>query len=132
LLDYNRTLWSRFISNIVYDTPSTFQPNLGNSFDWNDSWKIRLGARYKTSDKNEIFGGYAYDVPALDERSIDFSTTVDVYMNRFSVGMAHEWSERFETSVGILAGYGERTVGNVEYRLTGYQIMVENRFGSAH
>lgn len=127
-LDYDRTLWNRFKSNVAYDNPGTFLPNAGNSFDWNDSWKLRFGAKVKLSDKNELIAGYAYEVPALDERSLDLSTTVDVYMNRVSAGWSHQWSPKIETTLGVLAAYGERAVGQINYRLSGYQVMLETRF----
>lgn len=128
--DYNRTLWHRFVSNIRYNTPGTFLPNLPNSFDWQDTYKVRFGARRKLSTKNELIAGYSYEEPALDSASIDFSTAIDVYMNRLSFGYAHAWNERVETTLGIVAGYGERDINNQTYRLSGYQVMFETRFGT--
>jgi long-chain fatty acid transport protein len=128
--DYDRTLWHRFVSNIRYDNQTQFLPNAANSFDWKDTYKIRLGSRFKCSDKNELIAGYSYEEPALDSGSVDFSTAIDVYMNRFSFGVAHAWSEKLETTLGLVAGYGERTIANQTYHLSGYQVMLETRFGA--
>ncbi len=129
--DYDRTVWHRFVSNIRYDTPQTFLPNLPNTFDWSDTWKLRFGSRLKVSSKSEWLAGYSYDVPALDEPSVDFSTSIDVFMQRFSTGFAHAWNERVETILSVLAGYGERHIADQTYHLSGYQIMLETRFGPA-
>lgn len=126
--DVNRTFWGRFTNATRYDRPGALQVNSANSFDWRNTWKLRWGVAYQASEKTQWQFGYAFDQPALDENSVDFSTTVDVYMNRFSTGVSRRWNPRHETSMGILGGYGERSEGNVRYRLSGWQVMLEHRW----
>lgn len=126
--DVNRTFWNRFSSAVRYDQPGTLQVNGANTFDWDDTWKLRLGTKFQAGEKNQWLAGYAYDEPALDAGSVDFATTVDVYMSRFSIGWAHQWNARHETVLGILAGTGEREANGVHYRLSGWQLMIESRW----
>ncbi|MCB4757024.1 MAG: outer membrane protein transport protein [Elusimicrobia bacterium] len=127
-LDYDRTLWHRFISNVHYDTPGALIVNGPNTFQWRDSWKLRLGARYGLTEKTELLGGYSYDAPAMDEGSIDLATSLDVPMNRFSAGVAHRWRENFESILSVVGGSGHREAAGVNVRLSGYQVMLETRF----
>ncbi len=128
--DINRTFWGRFSGELRYNQPGPLLTDRANSFDWNDTWKFRLGAAYRLSPANEIMGGYAYDRPALDKNSIDLSTTVDTNMNRLSFGWGHRVSEKTEMVMGALGGYGMRREGNLKYRLSGWQAMVEFHFSS--
>lgn len=127
--DVNRTLWHRFKSNSVYDSPGTLLQNAPNSFDWDNTWKLRFGSMYKLADKTDLLAGYSYDEPALDLGSTDLATATDVYMSRFSLGVAHRWTQRFETILGIVGGSGERKGRGVKYRQSGYQVMLESSVG---
>lgn len=126
-LDFNQTLWNRFVGNIVYDTPGSLIVNQPNTFNWRDSWKIRFGAKRRLSATTDLFAGLSRERPALDDGSIDLSTSIDVPMTRFSAGVAHRWRPFLETTLGVIAGYGKRSDPSATYRLTGYQVMAEVR-----
>lgn len=128
-LDYNRTLWHRFVSNNVFSTPDLMLiQNTPDSFKWRDSWKIRLGAQYKVTEKTDLLAGYAHDTFAFDADSVDLSTTIDVNKHIVTGGVAHRFSPKIETIAGIMGSTGEREQGGVKYRLSGYELMLENRF----
>ncbi len=127
-LDFAQTFWHRFNSEIRYDQPGTPLNHIPNSFDWRDTWKIKLGSKFKLSEVNELYAGYSYDRPAVDANSIDFSSTVDVPMHRVAFGGAHKWKPSFETSLGTIIGKGTRNEGGVNYELMGWQVMAETRF----
>lgn len=127
-VDFNRTLWHRFISNVVYDNPGSSQPNLPNAFHWKDSYKIRTGIEWKASERVIYLAGYSFDHQAIDGQSIDFATSLDVPMHRVAVGATRIWKESFETTLGVIGGSGSRNEGGVDYRLSGYQVMLETRF----
>lgn len=126
--DINRTLWNRFSNAISYDQQALKEVNTPNTDNWRNAWKLRLGAKFVVTDKTNLLFGYSYDEPALDKGSIDLSTSVDVFMNRFSTGVSHKWSDKVETILGVLGGYGRRQEGNVHYQLSGYQVMLESRY----
>ncbi len=127
-LDFNQSYWHRFSSEIRYDKQGLLLSNLPNTFDWKNTWKLRFGTRYGLSEATDLLAGYSFDHPALDARSIDLSTTVDVPMHRFSFGGAHDWRPGLESSAGFIVGTGTRNEGGVDYRLSGWQAMFETAF----
>lgn len=125
-MDVHQTYWRRFTSEIRYDSPGTLLSSPGNTFNWRNTWKLRWGARWKATERTELLGGYSFDRPAVDPGSVDFASTVDVPMHRFSAGVAHTWG-RFQASFGAIGGTGSRTENGILYRLSGLQLMGEGR-----
>lgn len=126
--DADYTYWTRFSGQTRFATQGTFQQNIPDTYNWKNTWKYRLGMRYFMTEKTELLAGLAYDQPALDAGSIDLTTSIDVHMTRASLGAAHKWSKKLETTLGVLGGYGERSDSDAHYRLSGWQMMLENRF----
>jgi long-chain fatty acid transport protein len=126
-VDLAQTWWKAFSNTLTYDTPGGLLNNAGNTYHWKNSYKYRLGVVRKLSEKTEIEAGYAYDTPAIDSKTIDFSTAIDVPMHRFSAAITHRWSP-FETTLGALAGAGRRTTGGVDYALGGWYVIGEARY----
>jgi len=83
----------------------------------------------RLSDRTELLGGYSFGKPAVNAASTDMITTIDVPMHRFSAGVAHRWSEGFETIVGAVGGAGRRRTDEATFRLSGFQLMLETRLG---
>ncbi len=123
-MDFTQTRWKGFSNKFVYDNPGVLITNTGNSFDWNNSWKIRLGLVKELSEKTDFIAGYAYDVPAIDKNSIDFATAIDVPMHRFSSGIAKKWKNT-EFVFGGLYGAGTRTEYGMKYKLSGWYLISE-------
>lgn len=126
--DFTQTYWNRFSNAIRYQNPGTFIQSNSNSFDWRNTWKLRLGSEWKLSEKTDLMAGYSYDRYALDDNSIDFASAIDVPMNRFYGGTARRWNDSWSTLLGAVIGYGERTSNNVHYILTGFQFMIESQY----
>jgi long-subunit fatty acid transport protein len=125
--DLTQTYWRRFTNAFSYNTDGTFVADTGNTFNWRNTWKARLGSGFQWTEKTELLGGYSYDRYALDRGSVDLATTVDVNMHRLYLGAAHAWSPRWETIFGGVYGRGERSEANASYRLSGWQLMLESR-----
>jgi len=125
--DVTETWWRGFSSARTYDTPGLFLKNNGNTYHWLNSTKFRLGALKKLSDKYEVMGGYAFDTWAIDAKSIDFSTAVDVPMHRFSAAVTRKWAA-VDATLGALAGSGRRTAAGVDYSLKGWYVMGEVKY----
>ncbi len=126
--DVTQTWWKGFSNSLTYDTPDgTFLVSHGNTYHWFNSVKLRLGALKRLSEKTEVMAGYAFDTWAIDKKSVDFSTAVDVPMHRFSAAVSHTWSP-VETTLGALAGAGRRTSGGVDYSVKGWYVIGEARY----
>jgi len=98
--------------------------NTDNSLDWKNSYKLRAGALWAYDAKTDLLFGYAFDTPAIDKDSVDFSTAIDVPMHRFSAAVTKKWSA-VEATLGALAGAGKRKAGGVDYSLSGWYLMSE-------
>jgi len=125
--DFTQTYWHRFSSAFAYKQDGLFLQDTRNGFNWRDSWKLRFGSGWWVTGKTELLAGYSYDRAALDPGSVDFATAVDVPMNRIYGGASHRWSERWESTLGGVYGAGRRSEGDVTYRLSGWQVMLETR-----
>ena len=124
--DYNRTYWHRFTNQFIYDSPGLLLQNGGNTFHWRDSWKLRFGNEIKITPATDVLAGISYDKgKAVDDQSIDISTSLDTPRTSLAAGVAHRWNERWETVLGAIAGGGSRDTGDVHYDLFGWQLMAE-------
>jgi len=126
--DLDWTFWRSFSNAVTYDNPQPLLANQQDTYQWRNTWKIRFGALYRLTEKTDLLGGYSFGDSAVDAASIDLSTTIDVPIHKFSGGLTHRWRDWLESSFGIMAGYGTRTEGAVNYRLAGIQGMYETRF----
>ncbi|OVE77924.1 hypothetical protein BVX98_01615 [bacterium F11] len=128
-LDFNQTFWTRFTNAIQYENQGLLLTNSGNSFNWKDTWKLRLGTEVALTEKTDIMGGIAYDRgKAVDPGNVDITTTLDVSRISYAAGAAHKWNERWEFLLGSIVGGGDRTENNTNYKLWGWQFMGEVQF----
>ncbi len=125
--DCTQTWWKGFSNATKYDTQGTLLLDTPNTFDWNNSWKFRAGALWKYSESTDYMAGYAYDTPAIDGGSIDFSSAIDVPMHRFSGAVSRRWGN-FEGTLAGLLGYNSRNTAGVNYRLGGWYFISEGKY----
>ncbi len=123
-VDFTQTWWKGFSNKVTYDNPQTLLQNQSNTFDWKNSWKVRLGFVKTLSEKTGIVGGYAFDVPAIDSGSVDFSTAIDVPMHRFSFGLRKRWKAG-RLTFGGLCGLGKRSENEGNYKVSGWYFISE-------
>jgi long-subunit fatty acid transport protein len=126
--DITQTWWKGFSNKTHYDTPGAMVlQSSGNTYDWVNSVKVRVGALWNYDEKTDFLFGYAFDTPAIDSKSVDFSTAIDVPMHRFSAAVTHKFGS-VEGTLGALAGGGSRTAGGVHYGVSGGYVMGEARY----
>ena len=125
--DFTQTWWRGFSNKLTYSAPGTLLANVANSFDWRNSYKFRAGALWNVNDRTDLLFGYAFDTPAIDSGSIDFSTAIDVPMHRFSAAVSRRFGA-WQATLGGLAGAGTRHEGSVNYELGGWYGMSEVRY----
>ena len=125
--DLSQTWWRGFSNAKTFDTPGSMLQSSGNTLDWKTSYKFRAGALWNYDEKTDLMFGYAFDTPAIDKNSIDFSTAIDVPMHRFSAAITKKWRP-VEATLGALAGSGKRTAGGVDYSLSGWYLMAEAKY----
>jgi len=122
--DFAQAWWKGFNNGTTYDTPGNMLVNSGNTLDWKNSYKFRAGALWAYNGNTDLMLGYAFDTPAIDKDSVDFSTAIDVPMHRFSTAVTKKWSA-VEATLGALYGGGKRKAGGVDYSLSGWYLMSE-------
>ena len=122
--DFTQTWWRGFSDKTTYAQQGPLLSDTPNTFDWKNSWKLRAGALWNYSRDTDLMFGYAYDTPAIDARSLDLSTAVDVPMHRVSAAVSHRWGDVEGTLAG-LGGYNTRTAGGVHYSLGGWYFLGE-------
>jgi long-chain fatty acid transport protein len=125
-VDY--THWRPFRGAIDFEAPGPIVGgDVPDSFDWRNTFKYRVGAAWTVRPGTDLLAGYSYDRPALDDASVDFSTTVDVPVSRYSGGVAQRLGDRWEAAAGVLFAQGRRRSGSrpVAYTLHGWQAMGE-------
>lgn len=126
--DFTQTWWRGFSNKIDYKTPGlTMLADQPNTFDWKNSRKFRVGALWKYSERTDFMAGYAYDTPAIDGGSIDFSSAIDVPMHRVSAAASRRWGN-FEGTLAGLLGYNSRNTAGVNYRLGGWYFISEGKY----
>jgi len=123
-MDLTQTWWSGFSNKTVYETPGLLINSNENTYDWKNSFKFRAGAVWARSESTDLLLGYAFDTPALDKGSVDFSTAVDVPMHRLTAGLTRKW-EALRGTLTAMTGYGRRTAGGVKYSLYGFALLGE-------
>lgn len=123
-MDLTQTWWSGFSNKTTYKTPGLLIRSNDNTYDWKNSFKFRAGAVWSASERTDLLFGYAFDTPALDKDSVDFSTAVDVPMHRLTAGLTRNWSS-LRGTVTAMSGYGRRTSGGVDYSLYGFALLAE-------
>jgi len=126
--DLTQTWWRGFSNELNYDTPGELLADRPNTFNWKTSYKFRAGALWAYSAMTDLMFGYAFDTPAIDKDNVDFSTAVDVPMHRISAGVSRRWGDLLG-SLSALAGSGSRRTGAVSYRLSGYYLIGELKYG---
>ncbi len=130
--DINRTWWSRFKDAIDFSQEGGLFADRKNSFHWKDTAKLRLGSSFQWTEKTQLLLGYSFDQYAIDSGGIDFSTAIDVNMNRFSAGINYLLTENAGLGLGVVYGAGRRTENysgeEVIYKLSGGQLMTELRY----
>jgi len=100
MADYTWTEWSRFKElRVVYANPA--QPNSVTNENWNNNWRVAVGAKYQLRNNLALRGGLAYDstpvpdaqhrtprVPDYDRKWISFGLN-DVLANNMSVDFGY-------------------------------------------
>ena len=126
--DFTQTWWKGFSNKTTYATPGplVLQSNV-NTYKWKNSVKARAGALWNYDERTDFLFGYAFDTPAIDKGSVDFSTAIDVPMHRFSAAATRKYGA-LEATLGALAGGGSRTAGGVHYSVKGWYIMSETTY----
>ncbi len=122
--DLTQTWWKGFSNKTTYDNPGLMIQSNDNTYDWKNSFKFRAGAVWSRSERTDLLFGYAFDTPALDKASVDFSTAVDVPMHRLTAGLTRRW-ESLRGTLTAMSGYGRRTSGGVDYSLYGFCLLGE-------
>ncbi len=125
--DLSQTWWRSFRNDVYFFKPGTLLTNRANSFDWRDTWKLRLGAESRLGERLSLLGGWSYDRFAVDTASLDFAATVDVPMHRLYAGVKRSWTKSLETTLAGVYGAGRRNEQGIEYRLSGFQLMLGTR-----
>lgn len=126
--DFTQTWWKGFSNKTDYSTPGlTMLADTPNTFSWKNSYKVRAGALWRYSERTDYMAGYAYDTPAIDGGSIDFSSAIDVPMHRFSGAVSRRWGN-FEGTLAGLLGYNSRNTAGVNYRLGGWYFISEGKY----
>jgi long-chain fatty acid transport protein len=125
--DISQTWWKGFSNAMTYSDQGVLLQDVHDTYHWKDSWKFRLGMLARLSGRTNVMAGYAFDTPAIDSHSIDFSTGVDVPMHRVSAAVSHNWAS-IEGTLGALAGVGRRTAAGVNYSLGGWFVMSEGKY----
>lgn len=125
--DFTQTWWKGFSNATKFKTPGTLLADTSNTFSWKNSYKFRAGALWNYSERTDYMAGYAYDTPAIDGRSIDFSSAIDVPMHRFSGAASRRWGN-FEGTLAGLVGYNSRNTAGVNYRLGGWYFISEGKY----
>lgn len=125
--DFTQTWWRGFKNSIDYKTSGALLTDQANTFDWTTSYKYRLGALWKYNERTDFMAGYAYDTPAIDGGSIDFSSAIDVPMHRFTAAASRRWGD-FEATLAGLVGYNSRNTNGVNYRLGGEYLIAEGKY----
>lgn len=126
--DLTQTYWKGFSNEIDYKTDGlSMLPDQANTFDWRNSYKFRAGALWRYSPDGDLLAGYAFDTPAIDAGSLDFSAAIDVPMHRFSAAASRRWGP-VEGTLAALAGYNSRNAGGVNYRLGGWYFIGELKY----
>ena len=125
--DFTQTWWKGFSNATKFKTQGTLLTDTPNTFSWKNSYKIRAGALWNYSERTDYMAGYAYDTPAIDGRSIDFSSAIDVPMHRFSAAASRRWGN-FEGTLAGLLGYNSRNTAGVNYRLGGWYFISEGKY----
>jgi len=72
--DFSQTWWNGFSNKITVKNPSVYLTSQPNIFDWPTLLKFRLGLERFVDESFSSLLGYAFDTPAIDKNSIDFST----------------------------------------------------------
>lgn len=125
--DIAQTWWKGFSSRMTYANPGGLLQDRPNSYHWFNSVKFRLGALKRLDEKTEVMAGYAFDTWAIDRKSVDISTAVDVPMHRFSTAVSRRFGA-WQGTLGALAGSGTRKEGPVKYGVSGWYVMAEARY----
>ena len=123
--DITQTWWKGFSNKTTYDTPGPrVLKSSANTYKWVNSVKFRAGALWNYDQRTDFLFGYAFDTPAIDKNSIDFSTAIDVPMHRFSAAATRKFGS-LDWTLGALAGGGSRKAGGVHYSVKGWYVMSE-------
>ena len=125
--DLTQTYWRGFSNSLRYDKPGELLADQENTYKWKNSYKFRAGALWAYGERTDFMFGYAFDTPAIDKESIDFSSAIDVPMHRFTAGASRRWGP-VEGTFTVLAGSGSRTTGGIHYRLSGVYGVGEVRY----
>jgi len=115
MADVSWTQWSRFDElRIEYPDPSSLQPDSVTTEDWRDTWRIAVGADYRSSDKLTLRGGLAYDQGPVPDDEHRTPRVPDGDRTWLALGVGYALSK----STGIDVGYAHLFVPDVSVNNT--------------
>ena len=103
LADLAWTGWSEFESlEVDFDNPS--QPSSRTDHNWNDSWRLSLGASRRLNDRWKFRTGLSYDRTPVPRTSLRTVGIPDADRLTLALGIAHEMNDktRFELAYAHL------------------------------
>jgi len=113
LADIAFTGWSRFETvEVEFDNPS--QPTAKVNHDWNDSWRVSLGATRRLNDKWKFKTGLSYDRTPIPNASLRTVGIPDADRITVAMGLNREINKNMRAELAYAHLFG----GDAEIRTT--------------
>lgn len=128
--DWQRTNWSEFKVDVDFDTEGTAIQDRDYSADWNNSDRYRFGFEYRPNERWSIRGGYFFNESPLPDKSVSFSNIADPDRHNISVGLGHEWPNKWRLDAFYQYSWGDRQASGVDYsqRVSSFGVTLSHRF----
>lgn len=105
LADIALTGWSRFETvEVEFDNPG--QPSAKVNHDWNDSWRVSLGATRRLNDKWKFKTGLSYDRTPIPSASLRTAVIPDADRITLAMGLTREINKKMRAELAYAHLFG--------------------------
>lgn len=126
--DWAQTDWTTMRAQLDYENEGTALKDIDKSMDWKRSDSYRLGVEYAISKQIGLQAGYTKSLSAAPDKGVGLTSVNDVDKNIFSLGAGYNF-KGFQIDAAYLRVKGERTVGNVEYKVEANVFTLTSAYG---
>lgn len=128
LLDVEHTMWSSIDEvTTVFDSE---QPDHVTQFEWEDTWRVAVGAEWYYNETYTFRVGAAWDQAPCKETEFRTPRMPDVDRYWASLGLTYKFSETLEFDVAYMHLFMDQGDASY-YDINTYQVMNGNYVGSA-
>ena len=114
-LDWQRTEWSFYRTNVIFDDSGVLLQDSSFDEDWKDSNRYRVGCEYMLTPVWSLRTGFMYDESPLPAKSVSLAHIADVDRKIVTLGGGTQLGDSWKFDALLAYAWGERNARGAEF-----------------